>query len=298
VNNQYRGRFAPSPTGPLHFGSLVAALGSWLDAKANNGLWYLRIEDIDPPREQQNAKEDILRTLEAFGLTWDGDVFYQSQQLQHYQQTIEQLDTQERTYYCQCTRRLIRETAGIYQNTCRDLNLKASEQHSLRVRLDSTEYDQQKKQYVLHDRFQGDTLIPIEIAKEDFIIRRKDGLHAYMLAVVVDDIEQNISHVVRGHDLIETTAQQISLHKLLSNRAPRYAHMPMIVDSKRQKLSKQTHAKAISSASKKHLIIKALEMLNQEPPKSLKQEYYQDILEWAIIAWKPESFYGINEIVL
>jgi len=299
--NKYRGRFAPSPTGPLHFGSLVAALGSWLDAKANKGLWFVRMEDIDPPREMLGAQKSILRTLEDFGLEWDGEVVYQSKQLRHYHELLKRLKLRNLTYYCQCTRKQIKQNGGIYRNLCREKNIipqdlqsthqQTTEHFSIRLKVQDPIVE-------FNDGFQGKIRLTEDTSGEDFILKRKDGLFAYMLAVVADDIEQNITQVVRGYDLIDTTHQQIYLHHLLTESAPSYSHLPIIVDKTQKKLSKQHHAAAVSSDDIEHTLVQALIVLHQNPPSDLANECRDDLLQWAILNWKPEAFYGITQIVL
>ncbi|MCK5820063.1 MAG: tRNA glutamyl-Q(34) synthetase GluQRS, partial [Psychromonas sp.] len=236
----YIGRFAPSPSGALHFGSLVAAVGSYLQAKSQNGLWYVRIEDIDPPREVKGASQDILDTLLAYGLKWDGDVVYQSQQSASYEAVLNQLYENNCSYYCQCTRKIIKQQGGLYQGNCR--NKKYSQENAaLRINL------KQLGDPIEHffDQLHGKISTPIN---DDFILRRKDGLYAYNLAVVVDDIKQNVTEIVRGADLIETTTKQLALYRLLNKPAPRYLHLPLAVMSPGNKLSKQNHALAVDKA--------------------------------------------------
>ncbi|OIQ48535.1 MAG: tRNA glutamyl-Q(34) synthetase GluQRS, partial [Gammaproteobacteria bacterium MedPE] len=191
---QYRGRFAPSPSGDLHFGSLVAALGSYLDAKANNGQWLVRMEDIDPPREVAGASDSILRTLEAFGLHWDGDIAYQSQRHEFYQHHLEQLIADGFCYGCDCTRKMIMSGGGLYQGTCQHkANGKLTTPHSLR-------FVNNHGVSGFDDRLLGRIEVGEDFANEDFILKRKDGLYAYQLVVVLDDMEQGITDVVRGSD--------------------------------------------------------------------------------------------------
>jgi len=215
--NNYRGRFAPSPSGPLHFGSLIAALGSWLDARHNNGEWLVRIEDIDPPREVDGAANLILRTLESYGLYWDQTVLYQSTNQQSYQQILDTLLSQDKVYRCTCTRKTIRLTGGIYSNLCRVQNHNSSTSHSLRLKVN-------KPIVSFDDYYLRACKTELTSAREDFILKRKDGLFAYMLAVVVDDIQQNITHVIRGADLLDTTTQQLYLFDLLDAKPPVYGH--------------------------------------------------------------------------
>jgi glutamyl-Q tRNA(Asp) synthetase len=298
----YRGRFAPSPSGPLHFGSLVAALGSWLDAKANDGEWLLRMEDIDPPREIPGAADDILRTLERYGLYWDQQVTYQSNNLAYYQHIIDGLKKNGLIYQCNCTRKKIKQSGGIYLNVCRDKNLNTEEPHSLRLIV-------KQRAAFFNDLYQGKCQINPITAKEDFILKRKDGLFAYMLAVVADDREQQINHVIRGVDLLDTTDQQLYLFDVLnslpflnnnsqSQTLPSYGHLPLVVDKNGLKLSKQNHASAITESHVSKTLWQVLMLLKQNPPDELSKETKEVLLDWAIDNWQPSNFKGLRDCTL
>lgn len=290
--HQYIGRFAPSPSGPLHFGSLIAALGSYLQAKANKGLWLVRIEDIDPPREVKGASDNILKTLENFGLVWDGDVLFQSNRAEQYRQALTWLEQQDLTYHCQCTRKQINQNAqypGVYSQTCRSLNLAIKGSHgegrAVRLKNDNPTRD-------FNDLLQGciQSYLPNNVS-DDFIIHRKDGLFAYQLAVVVDDIAQGISQIVRGSDLLTTSLNQMTLYQTLGYQAPSYLHLPVAVTEPGKKLSKQNHAAPIYTDSSmkmdiNNLLIKALAFLNLQVPQELHQQDRQHILDWAIANWQ------------
>jgi len=278
---QYRGRFAPSPSGLLHFGSLVAALASYLDAKSNNGLWLVRIEDIDPPREQAGASDEILKTLDAFGLHWDENVLFQSQQSDLYFEVLNFLAEHKLTYYCQCTRAKIKKTGGIYQGHCRLLACK-NENCATRV------INSQKVAHYI-DLIQGKVECNSELAQEDFTLVRKDGLFAYQLAVVVDDIYQNINHVIRGCDLLEPTARQLSLFKILAKQPPSYGHIPLAVTDEGFKLSKQNRAPAIDIKKPQPALHAALTFLGQQPPAELLHMTTEQIITWAIAHWSLEN---------
>ncbi len=295
----YRGRFAPSPSGFLHFGSLIAALASFLDAKAftniigESGKWLVRIEDIDPPREQKGASSEILKTLDAFGLHRDENVLYQSQQSDYYHELLTSLNQQELSYYCQCTRAQIKAMGGIYQRHCK--NLAISKQHS------ATRFINQSGLYQFDDLFQGQVTCDQALANEDFIIHRKDGLFAYQLAVVADDIMQNISHVIRGCDLLEPTARQLTLYQALNNsflpcNTPQYGHVPLAISHQGYKLSKQNKAPAIDNANPQPALIAALTFLGQSPSAELVQANVEEIITWAIKHWQRKKVPNVPQI--
>ncbi|PKI12930.1 tRNA glutamyl-Q(34) synthetase GluQRS [Colwellia sp. 12G3] len=287
--SQYRGRFAPSPSGLLHFGSLIAALASFLDAKSfindygQQGKWLIRIEDIDKPREQKGASTAILTALEAFGLHWDETELYQSTQSQYYRDILSNLSKQKLSYYCQCTRAQIKAIGGIYQGHCLSANhspknsaLRLVNQHGL---------------YNFNDLFQGDVVCDKKLADEDFIIHRKDGLFAYQLAVVADDIAQGITHVVRGCDLLEPTARQLTLYQTLNNsflkcNTPLFGHIPLAITSDGYKLSKQNKAPAIDNDRPQPALIAALTFLGQSPAPELVNASVEELIKWAINNWQ------------
>ncbi|HXS52782.1 MAG TPA: tRNA glutamyl-Q(34) synthetase GluQRS [Usitatibacter sp.] len=260
------GRFAPSPTGPLHFGSLVAALASWLDARAAGGRWSVRIEDVDAPRTVPGAADEILRTLEACALEWDGEVTYQSARGALYEAALQRLRAAGRVYRCRCTRREIVDSglAGIegavYPGTCRDRVIPADAACAWRFRVapGSVAFD---------DRVQG-TIVQ-DVAREvgDFVLRRRDGLYAYQLAVVVDDADQGVTDVVRGADLLASTPRQIQLQRTLGIPTPRYLHFPVATDARGGKLSKQNLAPALDGARAAARLAAALAFLGQEVPQ-------------------------------
>lgn len=279
-NKPYIGRFAPSPSGSLHFGSLVAAVGSYLQAKSQHGVWQLRIEDIDPPREIAGASQDILETLQAYGLQWDGKVIYQHQQSQSYETVLAELTSRKLCYACCCTRKMIKQQGGYYHGQCRDAN-HSIVGNALRINLLSIT---QKIDH-FEDRLQG--LIELDPTQidDDFIIKRKDGLYAYNLAVVVDDIEQGITEVVRGADLISTTGKQISLYQLLGANVPSYVHLPLAVTEPGVKLSKQNHAVAVNKLDPIPTLKKVLDFLGHPVPDKVIQNSCADILQWAQQHW-------------
>jgi len=277
ATSKYIGRFAPSPSGPLHFGSLVAALGSYLQAKSKQGTWLVRMEDIDPPRQMPGADTAILRTLVQYGLHWDGSVLYQSQQTDYYEAVIAQLQQQGLTYACQCTRAQIKQSGGLYSGHCRALNLPHS-QSAIRLCV-----NEGISEFI--DQHQGRITIPSALANEDFIIKRKDGLYAYNLAVTLDDIQQGITEVVRGADLLLPTARQIGLMQQLKANVPNYVHLPLAVTRPGFKLSKQNHAPAISDLDVTLTTWQALHFLGQHPPLALQSNGQETLLTWAIANW-------------
>ncbi len=289
-NHQYVGRFAPSPSGPLHFGSLVAALGSYLQAKSQQGRWIVRIEDLDPPREMPGAADNILRTLDAFGLHWDGELMYQSQRLDVYQSQVEHWLATGDAYYCQCTRKQIKDGGGYYLGTCRHLN-HGADQSSIRLKIDNP---------ITHfiDQLHGRIDIPARLAAEDFIIRRRDGLFAYNLAVVLDDIEQGVTEVVRGADLIEPTGRQISLYQLLQQPEVSYLHLPLATMDNGCKLSKQNHAPAINKQDPRPQLLAAMHFLAMQPPNELASNSIEEILSWGIAHWQVDNLPQATAITL
>ncbi|MBD0787463.1 tRNA glutamyl-Q(34) synthetase GluQRS [Vibrio sp. Y2-5] len=278
----YVGRFAPSPSGPLHFGSLVAALGSYFQAKSQLGQWLVRIEDLDPPREMPGAASLILKAIEAYGLEWDGEVVYQSHRHHLYQQQIEQWLASGQAYLCQCTRKQIKTAGDFYLGTCRDKGLTNRSDCSVRLRMDHP-----VSSFI--DLKHGEITIPEALSKEDFIIKRRDGLYAYNLAVVIDDIDQGVTEVVRGADLIEPTGRQISLYKTLNQAPVSYLHLPLAMDINGNKLSKQNHATAIDPSTPKPTLMKAMQFLGFIFPKGIADGRIDEIIDWGTKNWHIEQ---------
>ncbi|WP_342322175.1 tRNA glutamyl-Q(34) synthetase GluQRS [Kosakonia sp. BYX6] len=275
--SHYIGRFAPSPSGELHFGSLIAALGSYLQARAQQGVWLVRIEDIDPPREVPGAANTILRQLEHYGLQWDGDVLWQSQRHNAYREVLETLQREGLSYFCTCTRARIQSVGGIYDGHCR---LLYNGPQNAAVRL-------LQRQPVLEfqDRLLGRIVADEKLAREDFIIHRRDGLFAYNLAVVVDDNYQGVTEIVRGADLIEPTVRQISLYQQLGWTVPGYIHLPLALNEQGNKLSKQNHAPALPAGDPRPILIRALQFLNQDVTKEWQDLRIDALLEKAAANW-------------
>ncbi len=281
----YTGRFAPSPTGPLHFGSLIAALASYCDAKSNQGLWLVRMEDLDKPREIKGAADNILAKLKLFGFTWDGEVMFQSLRNEAYQTAIDRLLVRNLVYPCTCSRKEIADSSSfrgiegsIYPKTCLEHPVKNNVKPAYRVKTED-------KSTFFIDRIQGEVHQNIARDIGDFVLRRADGVFAYQLAVIVDDAEQGVTHVVRGADLLDSTPRQIYLQEKLSLPQPTYAHVPIACNANGEKLSKQTLAQAIRPENAAELMVKALNFLGQNPEGHLTKAQPKAILEWAVAHW-------------
>ncbi len=282
----YVGRFAPSPTGPMHFGSLIAAVASYLDAKYYLGKWLVRIEDVDQARCKPQWSSNILRTLESLGFEWDGEAVTQSTRLDHYVAALEQLQSRHLLYACICSRREIGDSAvrgiegPVYPGTCRNQH-HAELGAALRLFTNNDRVE-------FEDRVQGRLSQCIESEIGDFILRRKDGLHAYQLAVVVDDALQAVTHVVRGADLLDSTARQIYLQRLLGYPTPAYLHFPVAINELGQKLSKQTLAAGVKAQSGRHTLLAALRFLGQDSAEASRAGTNRELIEAAALDWKPD----------
>lgn len=281
MSKRYIGRFAPSPSGPLHFGSLVTALGSYLQAKSKHGKWLVRIEDIDPPREVKGASSLILKTLDALNLYWDDHVLYQSACSERYRAALNQLLQNQQAYYCNCTRQRIQLLPnGFYDGFCRQQHLTLKDDQPYAIRL-----KQNHPIFEFTDKILGLQKIAAINANEDFIIHRKDGLFAYNLVVVLDDHQQGITEIVRGADLLPVTGKQISLYQLFGFNVPSYCHLPLVLDNNGNKLSKQNHAKAIELSNTQSITAQALQFLGQPLPLDWQDATQQQLLDWAISHW-------------
>lgn len=278
--SNYRGRFAPSPTGALHFGSLVAAVASYADARAHSGEWLVRMEDVDTPRTQPGADALILRTLEQFGFEWDGQVEYQSRRTELYAHALERLRKTGAAYPCSCSRR--EAGGGVYPGTCRAGVADASKPVAWRVRVVDAPV-------ACEDRVYGVGIQHLGREVGDFVVRRSDGLFAYQLAVVVDDAEQDITDVVRGADLLDSTPRQFWLQRLLGCPRPRYMHVPVATDAAGEKLSKQTRAPALDAGRAADELRAALRFLEQAP---VDGDVPRDILRQAAAGWNPGALIG------
>jgi glutamyl-Q tRNA(Asp) synthetase len=292
----YVGRFAPSPTGPLHFGSLIAAVASYLEARTHDGLWLLRIEDIDQPRVMPGAVSLILESLERFGFTWDGEVLYQSQRISFYQAAFENLLRQDLVYPCGCSRKEIADSAShgidglVYPGTCRQHAPKVGHPTAWRVKVDDIAVH-------FNDAIQGPQQQYLSRDIGDFVLKRADGLFAYQLAVVVDDAWQNVTHVVRGADLLNSTSRQIYLQSLLAYQVPAYAHLPLAVNAQGEKLSKQTLAAPLDLKNANSALWQALTFLGQPIPQGLAKGPVADIWAWALQNWQLRKVRPHNQII-
>jgi glutamyl-Q tRNA(Asp) synthetase len=282
----YLGRFAPSPTGPLHLGSLVAAVGSFVDARSRGGRWLLRMEDLDRKRVVPGCADQMLRTLEAHGLAWDGAVAYQSSRIEYYANALDELTARGLTFECSCTRRE-RALDGGYPGTCRN-GARRSGPTATRFRVDDGEV-------VLEDRVQGRCRFSLR-ERGDVVVRRRDGVFAYQLAVVVDDAQAGITDVVRGADLLDNTPWQIALQRALKLTTPRYAHLPLVIEARGAKLSKSRRSLALDPRAAGSQLHQALTLLNHEPPLTLESPAV--LLEWATEHWSLDRFQGVREVVI
>lgn len=281
----YRGRFAPSPTGPLHFGSLVAALASYLEARQQQGEWLLRMEDLDTPRNMPGAADAILRSLEAFGFEWDGAVVYQSERHDLYAAALARLQEDVLVYPCGCTRKEIADSAihgiegAIYPGTCRSGLPPGKTARAWRIRAEN-------RTIGFDDAIQGHVAQNLARDIGDFVLKRADGFYAYQLAVVVDDADQAITHVVRGADLLDSTPRQIYLQQVLGLPAMHYAHIPVVLNAQGEKLSKQTQAAAVDDLQPATQLWQALDFLQQSPPAAIRNAPLADIWQWADQNWQ------------
>lgn len=285
----YRGRFAPSPTGELHLGTLLAAVGSYLQARSQNGQWLMRIEDVDTTRRVDGASDALLRALECFGFEWHGEEVYQSLRTELYESALESLSQKDLIYPCTCSRKQLADET-IYAGHCRHRRLPLNQEHALRIRVED-------RLIGFNDHTMGQYQQQLASECGDFIIRRKDSLFAYMLAVVVDDAEQGITEVVRGVDLLDATPRQIYLQQRLGYTQPDYLHLPLLIDEHGHKLGKSTGAAALAlSRPVLHLHL-ALELLGQQPPAELARDSLSLLWQWAIEHWNTDRIPTQNIVV-
>lgn len=283
----YIGRFAPSPTGPLHFGSLVCAVGSYLDAVAHGGTWLIRMEDLDPPREMPGAAERILHSLDTHELHSRRPIEWQSRRHHLYQNALEQLREKGLVYPCGCTREQIRRSGGHRRATCRQYTPGSDALTALRFCCEGEEER-------FDDLWHG---AQIQHTVEDPILKRKDGLYAYQLAVVVDDIAQGVTCVVRGADLLDCTGVQRRLFRALGAEPPGFGHLPLVMNESGQKLSKQNQAAALDDARPAENLLQALRFLGFHPPAELILEQPRHILAWATARWQRRQIDPRNRLL-
>jgi len=273
----YIGRFAPTPSGHLHFGSLVAALASYLDARSVGGRWLMRMEDLDPPREEPGAQAAILKALESYGFEWDGEMVRQSDRHEAYAEVLNRLFSQGLAYACTCSRKQLEPYHGIYPGLCRNAG-HGTEDAAIRIRVPELDYH-------FIDRVQGEFHQHLGRDVGDFAIRRRDGLYAYQLAVVLDDAWQGITDIVRGADLLDSTPRQLYLQELLGLRQPRYLHIPLITQPDGNKLGKSYRSPPLSEDQATPLLLRALRALGQKPGAELAYATPREVLDWGITHW-------------
>ena len=273
----YIGRFAPTPSGHLHFGSLVAALASYLDARAHHGRWLMRMEDLDPPREEPGAQAAILHALESYGFEWDDELVRQSERHDAYAKVLNDMFNHGLAYACTCSRKQLAPYNGVYPGLCRNAG-HAQQDAAIRLRVPELEYH-------FIDRVQGEFRQHLGRDAGDFIIRRRDGLYAYQLAVVLDDAWQGITDIVRGADLLDSTPRQLYLQELLGLRQPRYLHVPLIVQPDGNKLGKSYRSAPLTADQATPLLLRALRALGQQADTQLLHASPRELLDWGIAHW-------------
>jgi glutamyl-Q tRNA(Asp) synthetase len=294
---EYRGRFAPTPSGPLHFGSMVAAIGSWCDARAHGGAWHLRIDDLDPPRVAPGAVDSMKRCLEAFALEWDGAIVHQSGRADAYHAALHRLREGKRLFACGCSRKEISEAAGeiadtsVYPGTCRDGLPAGRAARAQRLRVEDVTIG-------FDDLLQGRIEQRLASQVGDFVLYRADRVYSYHLACVVDDAEEGVTRVVRGADLIDSTPRQVYLQRLLGAPTPEYLHLPIAVDRAGHKLSKQTLAHPVDPANPSPVIHAVLDFLGQGPPRELLRVPPALALRWAASNWSRNRLPASHAITL
>ncbi|VVP51799.1 Glutamyl-Q tRNA(Asp) synthetase [Pseudomonas fluorescens] len=277
TSSAYIGRFAPTPSGHLHFGSLVAALASYLDARSVGGRWLIRMEDLDPPREEPGAQAAILKALESYGFEWDGEMVLQSDRHDAYAEVLNRLFNHGLAYACTCSRKTLAPYHGIYPGLCRNAG-HDSKDAAIRLRVPELEYH-------FIDRVQGEFRQHLGREVGDFVIRRRDGLYAYQLAVVLDDAWQGITDIVRGADLLDSTPRQLYLQELLGLPQPRYLHIPLITQPDGNKLGKSYRSPPLTEDQATPLLLRALRALGQNPGAELAYATPREVLDWGIAHW-------------
>jgi glutamyl-Q tRNA(Asp) synthetase len=289
----YRGRFAPSPTGHLHFGSLIAAVASYLAARQAGGEWLIRMEDLDQPRVVPGSAESILKTLADFGFEWTGSIARQSERTDLYETALKRLREAGYVYPCSCSRKEIAAAGqdgeeARYPGWCRNGPLHPDASIAIRFRTDAGET-------CFNDEIQGPVRSDVNAESGDFVMKRRDGLFAYQLAVVVDDAEQGVTHIVRGADLLNSTPRQLLVQQSLGVSTPKYAHVPLAIDHRGVKLSKSAGAGAVDATKPAEELWRALRFLRQQPPGELRSSPLKPLWEWAVHHWTTSPLHGIRE---
>ncbi|WP_020406099.1 tRNA glutamyl-Q(34) synthetase GluQRS [Hahella ganghwensis] len=285
----YRGRFAPSPTGPLHFGSLVGALASFLDARSHHGQWLVRIEDIDPLREKPGAADAILKALEAHHLQWDETVTFQSQHSHRYEERLLQLQNHNLIYPCPCSRKQLQAQHGAHLSLCR--NREISFEPDVAIRFNVTTECRE-----FYDLIQGTCNYQLQHEMDDFVLKRKEGFYAYQLAVVCDDIKERITHVIRGIDLIDSTPLQLQLYEGLGEKAPAFGHFPVVVTANGQKLSKQRLSPALDTGTVHNNLVLAGQALRLIDSDDILPDKPELLLQWMISRWSRSPLMGLKQV--
>lgn len=264
-------------------------MASYLDARHHQGLWLLRIDDLDTPRNMPGAADSILDCLQGFGLQWDGEVDYQSRHLDEYQKAVSTLQDGHHLYHCTCSRRLLASAPPVYPGHCRDQAQSTNSPHAWRVKTTDISIS-------FVDGLQGEISRNLATQHGDFIVKRKDGIFAYQLAVVIDDVRQGITQVVRGCDLLDSTPKQLYLQRLLGYPSPRYTHIPLIVDRDGNKLSKQTRAEAVNTRQAGLTLFQLLTLLKQNPPPGLRLGSVDSMLEWGVAHWQTDRLTNVHAV--
>ena len=297
IPQTYRGRFAPSPTGALHFGSLVTAMAGYLEAKSKNGEWLVRIENLDKPREVPKASYEILKSLEIFGMEWDHEVIYQDQREHIYENVLINLKKRGLTYPCTCTRKKIFNSSitgingKIYAGTCRNKTWNIRNSDAVRIKTNNSAIE-------FNDALYGEVNQKLENEIGDFILRRSDKIYGYHLAVVIDDAAQGITNIVRGADLLYSTPSQIYLQKLLGYSTPAYMHLPIALNNQGEKLSKQTKAARLNLSNPSKQLFNAASFLGQKPPIELLRDNVLSFWKWAFLNWSSDKIYKTSNFSL
>lgn len=292
--SDYVGRFAPSPSGALHFGSLIAATASYLDAKANKGLWLVRIDDLDTPRVVNSAITQILRQLEDYGFEWDQPVFYPSHSQQRYHDALTQLLNAHLAFYCDCSRQQLQSRSGglIYDGYCKATPPNIHADQAVRFNLTI----KHNLDYI--DLIQGRQTLDPTRQLGDFILKRRDGIFGYHLACALDDLEQNVTHVIRGYDLIESSFAQQQITQVLANKTLHYGHHPIALSPQQIKLSKSAHSPAIQQQDAVQNVFNVLKFLNQDPIPELRSASLNELWRWALNHWNRHAIPALGQITL